>query len=169
MDLSPPSMAPDHATSSLGTTLAASLVLPNDGVRNSIPLQHNCSNRSLSSNSTQWGGSSQPEHRCSPTSGASANAPSLINNVTPRSLTPPLSSYFSSPLLYDLDFENLLHSLSEDLYTNPLLGFKPSIKFQAIRDNFSEIQFSLTSQKLYICSFHPTVHRLSFVLRKIQE
>lgn len=69
----------------------------------------------------------------------------------------------------DLELEHLLNSLPKDLYTNSLLSFEPSIEFHFISDNFSEVTFSLTSQKLIICSFHPIIYKMSFFLRKVQE
>lgn len=73
-----------------------------------------------------------------------------------NAMSPTPSPQHSTPLHDDqaLDLDQHLNFLPEDLYTDPLLGYELSTKFWAIRDHFSEVQYSPASQKLFIFSFH---------------
>lgn len=79
----------------------------------------------------------------------------------PISAITPTSPNFSK----DLELQELLNILLEDLYTNPLIEYEPSITFQVIKENCSEITFSPKVSKTYIFSSHLTIYRMSFILQ----
>lgn len=67
----------------------------------------------------------------------------------------------------DLKLQHLLDILPEDLHTDTLIEYEPSIIFQAIKESCLEIMFSPKIQKTYIYSFHSSVYKILFMLRNL--
>lgn len=65
----------------------------------------------------------------------------------------------------ELELQQLLDILLEDLYTESLVEYEPSIIFQAIKESCSEITFLSVMPKTFIFYFHMNVRKTSFVLR----
>lgn len=74
-------------------------------------------------------------------------------------------AYTSSP--DSTKMQQLMSLLPEDLYTELIIEYEPSIQFCTIREEFLEISFSPEDQIIFILSCHLRVYKLSFILRNL--